>query len=129
MPHLIDEVASGAAASTSLRSSTRTSRRAGGCLSKKLSMDLPKSVREPYFEAVLAGALFIGFASVAVLAVLAAFARFAVLAVFAGLAVFALDVLRAVFAGCVRFGVAMAVVVTDRRYARHGRLGTSATHD
>src|SRR5215211_3425111 len=45
MPHLSDESASGAASSTSLRSSSRMARRCVGCWAKKPSIAAPKSAR------------------------------------------------------------------------------------
>src|SRR5215467_386672 len=45
MPHLIEELASGATSLTSLRSSSRIARRCGGCLAKKGSIGSPESAR------------------------------------------------------------------------------------
>jgi hypothetical protein len=47
MPHLMDELASGAAAWTMVRSDSRMGRSWAGCLAKKPSMGAPKSDREP----------------------------------------------------------------------------------
>jgi hypothetical protein len=55
MPHFRDDSASGAASSTSRRSSTRMARRCGGCFSKKASIGAPKSER---LEVVFGAALF-----------------------------------------------------------------------
>src|SRR5262245_26786190 len=54
MPHLIDDVASGAALSTMARSSSRMARRCGACLAKNASTGAPRSPRGPYFVADIA---------------------------------------------------------------------------
>lgn len=45
MPHLVVEVASGAASSTIFRSASRIERKCGGCFAKNPSMGAPRSAR------------------------------------------------------------------------------------